>query len=1018
MKRAARPTLAAMKEELGLRLEAGDLEGTATYLLAQTEAVRQKLKDFAWEASVRFAFIREDREAAKRRRHAANLAVWATLEWEAPHMLAHHLFWDLARPEYVDRVCDILTRRWPPDSPVRDRVVAMIHATSHCWALSHRLEADRIGPAPTDNARAIRSIIGAAREGLASSVPLATWLRENVGAHASVWRWFGLREVVDELARHDRIARKEEMVPWIEPYRHVHAHDEPWDAALVAVAAELPEFRHRLIDGVLNGLSLELGDGATWLCGLHERVQPAFTEIEARRDGYVRLLSASHSRAQDLARTEVTALWRAGRVGADELQPALSAAATSKNKRHVLGLLRLLARPPKNAPAGARAAGARAACEALKHESIQVQTAALEVIEAHGDRSDPQLVDRIRDELPYVAASNRARLRTWLEGAEGPATPDAAAGEPPPPAEEDDELLVRSRGLPERWRELAGVAALEELVASGASEVPRLEFDPLAIPRLTKALEPITDFAELVEHCLVAIEDRKGADDLERIVDGIARLSPLRPPDFEQRAAPLRHRTMERLKDMGGGWAARPFVGQTSLADLLGLVVVWLHASGERPTEWDGQMRLQATEVPKQLEASATVFLSCRLLALAQRVSRGVAFPLLSTPTHAGGFIDPRVLVARAQANGPDTDVYDRILALLRIAPEHRAEALSQAGGVPGELGSALRYALGGDEAVGPTGSLWYAAARTRAPLADDAAVESRHPDGGPDAGRAALYAIDVAGFASGNRGLIRSALFENPPGPIVLEPPLPADLPHDRLPTACHRKPPRMFFGAGPWATSLWPLCALPTLAREAHLAALYLDSQGLYWRGDWEPLFDPDAPLGLPGALLVSLGVGARHPSLSKLAEDALLAAIDDSRLDGPLLGAAMTPLLQWGQVTLARWVRALRTVADASPLHVQVLRTATERAVGDAAPPPRSSLPLLETLHEWVVASGGLVDYAPARAWLGTITGSGKAASLAAALLARRNDEGAAHRRAAARRALEQRVSRAERWASLAR
>jgi hypothetical protein len=111
--------------------------------------------------------------------------------------------------------------------------------------------------------------------------------------------------------------------------------------------------------------------------------------------------------------------------------------------------------------------------------------------------------------------------------------------------------------------------------------------------------------------------------------------------------------------------------------------------------------------------------------------------------------------------------------------------------------------------------------------------------------------------------------------------------------------------------------------------------------------------------------------------------------------------------------RWIKPLRAVAALSPLHLQVLRAAVERALGDAAPAPRAVAGLIELLHEWGVESGEEVAHPGTRAWLGTITGSGKTASLARRLLKPSARDAMAHRRAAAEHALEQRIRRAERY-----
>src|SRR5262249_45648161 len=161
-----------------------------------------------------------------------------------------------------------------------------------------------------------------------------------------------------------------------------------------------------------------------------------------------------------------------------------------------------------------------------------------------------------------------------------------------------------------------------------------------------------------------------------------------------------------------------------------------------------------------------------------------------------------------------------------------------------------------------------------------------------------------------------------------------------------------------------LWPLSRQPVFRREVRELSCFVESQGLYWKGDWEGLFDADAELGLPGAMLIALGLSARQPTLAKLAEDALVAAVDDGRLDSPRFGEAMAALLRWGEVTLVRWAKALGEVARLTPLHLEALRAAMEVALGLAAREPKTVASLLELLYQWTIESGEPVSHPAAR------------------------------------------------------
>src|SRR5690606_21590493 len=81
------------------------------------------------------------------------------------------------------------------------------------------------------------------------------------------------------------------------------------------------------------------------------------------------------------------------------------------------------------------------------------------------------------------------------------------------------------------------------------------------------------------------------------------------------------------------------------------------------------------------------------------RVRRGVALPLLATPTHRGGHLAPAAFERRLRAwreAGETIEPHDALLALSRLPPDERGEARRALAGV--DDGEAL------DEAAQPRG--------------------------------------------------------------------------------------------------------------------------------------------------------------------------------------------------------------------------------------------------------------------------------------------------------------------------
>jgi hypothetical protein len=364
-----------------------------------------------------------------------------------------------------------------------------------------------------------------------------------------------------------------------------------------------------------------------------------------------------------------------------------------------------------------------------------------------------------------------------------------------------------------------------------------------------------------------------------------------------------------------------------------------------------------------------------RLEAAGRRAAAGEAGPLLGAPTHAGGWIDPRVLVERVRGAAPGVDAapghaaapgddadpthagVDEVefaVALLRLAPDGRAEALAAAADVPGRPGEVLRCALGGDPAEGRD---WPAAAAR--------AVGGAEP-----------IAVDVE--PDGLRPVVRQAPSWHRSGPLgdvfaALDPRRPY---WERYPDA-FAFPARRDLAA---AASLLQIGAL--LGSDA---AVVTNSPALMTvlLGAREPI----APLTLR---LLVVALGSHAPAEHLLAVDVLVTAIEDGRVDA-------LPVDDVALIKPNRLAPRLQSIAQAGPLPRAVVRDFLDAAAEHF--PPRSG-PLLVLFDELCAQTH--TGPQRSRAFLQTL--NHKAAK---SLL---KHEGAA---AEAHLALAARVRRAERW-----
>lgn len=714
---------------------------------------------------------------------------------------------------------------------------------------------------------------------------------------------------------------------------------EGWSATLVELARRGVLPRDRLLDASLAALGRDfIRFRAGWFSRFHEALEPTPTERAARVDPYLNLIASSVPPTIAFAVAAVAIADEAAPLPANKLLFALAPALAAPGKTVAAAALGLLDRVATREPA-AKTEACLLATAALLNEAVDVQKHTFDLLERHAASDDTALRARVAEVAGAVAASLRPRLSSWLGQA-------ASVSRPPK------------------------VAA-----ATTASSPP-------AATRTapSRALGPVTTLDDLIDFAARVLETPDSPDDIERVLDGISRLCDQRPPDFERRTGPLRKRALKWRDRPPSGWSTDP-----GLVRALAMVVLsWL----ERASSF--------TETPEVLAGGENelAFLFRRLEVLARQAATGQARPLLSAPTHAGGWIDPRTLVERwlawQKADGEAApDRHEQVLALLRLAPENRAAALRAASAVKGEAGRALRHALGKTAKPERDSALWLAAARSAQPVGDLDLFEHVHPRLGPDAGRSAEYAWTPAA----HRHPSGDANWTQLTCDVRVTPKCPMRVAECLLPVLFHRGGDDSYHGATPralirWAAQLWPANREALFARGVApltTATFWAEVGDRETIGYLEPLTEPHPPLGPMAALALALGLAAQDASLRGHAQEALIAIVADGRFDAERLGCAMARLFDTGFNKLARWSVSLGEVARVSPAHAQAAAELLIRLLhANPAHAPRDVSALLELLHELLSESGSALDDSTARRYLQALKAGGKTARLAQQLL----------------------------------
>lgn len=709
---------------------------------------------------------------------------------------------------------------------------------------------------------------------------------------------------------------------------------DTWTDALVELSRRGVLPRDQLLDASLEALSRDfIQFRAGWFSRFHEALEPTTAERAARIDVYLRLLASSIPPTAAFAVNAVSIVEKAKPLATAKLIAALQPALTAKGKAVVKCAVQLLERAAVREP-NSQQAICMAAISALLNEAVEVQKAVLDLLDRHGDRQDPVLRSKLAELEGAVAASLKSRLASWL------GKPTCRAKAP---------------------------------AATRETDIPRELFNCIDPAR---AIQPITSLDDLIHTTAALLEEPANPTEIERVLDGISRLCDQRPPDFEQRTGPLRKRALKTRDNPGAAWSRKPALAR----GLAMLFLTWITGANEFTEEPEGLAHGQ----------NQYAFLLRRLMVMGRRVQARSAMPLLSAPTHLGGWIEPCVLVKRWQAwqkSEFKMHEHDQVLALLRLAPEGREKALETAKNLRGESGQALQFALGHEHSTGTNAALWLAAWRSRKPHGDLPEFEAKHPRLGPDAGVGAQYSWKARSERRQHADQAWTSLqFE-----LTTQPQFPKKVDDALLPVLFH----------GPWQTGeegeknmirwaaqLWPanresIFAFACKRLEASVG--YADANDREYCAYVEPLAEPHTELRPMACLALALCLAAQDSALRGHGQDGLVAAIAETRLDVNELGGAMARLLDTGINKFARWAKSLREVARVSPAHARAVADLLAHALhGDPSKAPRDINALLELLFELLSEIGGKLDDQRARDYLDALPAGGKTARLSKEIL----------------------------------
>lgn len=740
------------------------------------------------------------------------------------------------------------------------------------------------------------------------------YLQQNPEFIDDLWRFFEVEtSVFPSIVDDSRFAYPEQV--------------EDWGRTLVRLSEQGLMDRQRLLMETLRALGSDFSPPAlTGLVRFYGRLAPTEDERKSSQPAFGQLLSSRVSHVVTFALEQLGDLQKTGQLDGTAFLAAASSVFLIKPKGQPKTVLTMVGKLAKDQPELTTEC-ANLAIEALTHEASEVQAAAVKLLEGWKARLHRDHASELREKSSGLAATVSPRVQALIESLDPNGCDKSSArsqGESVSSLENVIDLetwRTRTDAFPQ-WRSLAGVDDALDTAASDSLYLGRW-FNVNYVPVLTSCapIIPIATVDELLDAVAHAVERIDSADEIERILDGISRLCDQRPADFEHRTKPLVKRLLAERPDMERGILAYRMTPKLPL-----LLFRWLgYDLANKPPEpiarWLGRP-LQPVEDPRAL----TKFIERRLREIEARVALQKPAPLLAAPTHEQGWLDPRVFVERLKHYSTSSPpLADLIQAILRLAPEHRREALTAAADLPGES-AVVRFALGDPPPTDPivseeAFSLWLAAARSRQAHGP---LESLVPVAGEQRQHLLLepsFVWETADANPVNRYLPSGTVSVR----LDVEPTLPRAEALILRPTLAIREDNLNRWGdfspewAQVWMANLWPanldhflVDGIRHLRQRVNANASSLEPNQLYL----QQLLAPDRSWNELTWLAVWIALVSKDAGARGLALDVLIAGIEDGRAELKLDVPLKLAVAPWFK--LNRLADAAREIARVSPRH----------------------------------------------------------------------------------------------------
>ena len=318
---------------------------------------------------------------------------------------------------------------------------------------------------------------------------------------------------------------------------------QTWIDAFVALEQQKAISRERLLEATLKGLQQDVKQNQlSGISKLHTMLVPTKEELRQYQSEYLLLLGHKVGHVVKFAIKMLKQIQKHKMLNIQSFLTEVPAVFLQETKGNAVEALKCIKPLIKLGEENSTQA-LLTVCEALKHQNMDVQGLAVEILSEH-DLNDA-VKSEISTNIDFVANAYKPALNQLLGNK--PSTDVAGAIELDPEA-----IQHQLKQTPVNVLQKLGLAGID--LKSDTIQLAPIN-SGIGLRKVLDTAEPlipISSVDELFDTVAHLVEVVDNPEDVELVMDGISRLCNIKIPDFNDRAAPLLQRV-----NSGGGFQSR-----------------------------------------------------------------------------------------------------------------------------------------------------------------------------------------------------------------------------------------------------------------------------------------------------------------------------------------------------------------------------------------------------------------------------------------------------------------------------